>query len=173
MTGGEEAASVPPMYLLTITLTMCLLPLGSIAAEWALTPAPSLLLLTGKWFVFWAVGVRLTLAGLRQVAAPDFTARAVFRIEAPEALPLVRELGFANLAAGVVGLASLAWPGFVLPAAIWGAIFLGAAGVMHARRSGRSRHESVAMVSDLFVALVLAGYVLTLLMATVTAEGMR
>ena len=161
------------MYLLTIALTMGLLPLGSIAAEWALTPDPSLLLLTGKWFVFWAVGVRLTLAGLRQVAAPDFTARDIFRIEAPEALPLVRELGFANLAAGVVGMASLAWPGFVLPAAIWGAIFLGAAGVMHARRRGRSLNENFAMVSDLFVALVLAGYAVTTFMVMVTLEGMR
>jgi len=162
------------MYLLTITLTMLFLPLGSIAAEWALTaPAPSLLLLTGKWFVFWAVGVRLVLAGLRQVAAPDFTARAIFRIELPEALPLVRELGFANLAAGVLGIVSLAWPSFVLPAAIWGALFLGAAGVMHARRAGRSRNGTVAMVSDLFVALVLAGYVLTMLMLVVTLEEMR
>lgn len=161
------------MYLLTIALTMGLLPLGSIAAEWALVPDPSLLLLTGKWFVFWAVGVRLTFAGLRQVAAPDFTARDIFRIEAPEALPLVRELGFANLAAGVVGMASLAWPGFVLPAAIWGAIFLGAAGVMHARRRGRSLNETMAMVSDLFVALVLAGYAVTTFMVIVTLEGMR
>lgn len=162
------------MYLLAIILTMVLLPLGSIAAEWALTsPAPSLLLLTGKWFVFWAVGIRLTLAGLRQVAAPDFTARDVFGIEGEEALPLVRELGFANLAAGVIGTASIAWPGFVLPAAIWGAIFLGAAGVTHARRRGRSWHESVAMVSDLFVALVLAGYALTLTMAVVALERMQ
>jgi hypothetical protein len=155
------------MYLLIVTLTMVVLPLGSIGAEWALTPAPSLVMLAGKWFVFWAVGVRLTLAGLRQIAAPDFTARDVFRIEAPEALPLVRELGFANLAAGVIGMASLAWPTFVLPAAIWGAIFLGAAGVMHTRRRGRSLNESVAMVSDLFVALVLAGYALTMFMVAV------
>lgn len=162
------------MYRLTIALTMLLLPLGSIAAEWALTtPAPSLVLLTGKWFVFWAVGVRLTLAGLRQVAAPDFTARDVFGIEGPEALPLVRELGFANLAAGVIGTASIAWPDFVLPAAIWGAIFLGAAGVMHVRRKGRSRSETIAMASDLFVALVLAGYAVTVFMLTVTLEGMR
>jgi len=161
------------MYLLTITLTMLLLPLGSIAAEWALAPYPSLLLLTGKWFVFWAVGVRLTLAGLRQVAAPDFTARDIFRIEGPEALPLVRELGFANLAAGVVGLLSLAWPAFTVPAALWGAIFLGAAGVMHARRRGRSREQSIAMVSDLFVALVLGGHAVAMLMIGAAVRGMH
>lgn len=161
------------MYILTIALTMLLLPLGSIAAEWALAPAPSLVLLTGKWFVFWAVGVRLTLTGLRQVAAPEFTAREVFRIEGKEALPLVRELGFANLAAGAMGLASLAFPGFVLAAAIWGAIFLGGAGVMHASRRGRSREVTVAMVSDLLVALILAGYVLTMLMVLVAIQGMH
>ena len=161
------------MYLLTIILTMLLLPLGSVAAEWALTPASSLLLLTGKWFVFWAVGVRLTLAGLWQVAAPEFTARELFRIEAEDALPLVRELGFANLAAGVIGTASIAWPAFVLPAAIWGAIFLGAAGIMHARRRGRPRHDIVAMGSDLFVALVLAGYAVTMVMVATALEGWR
>src|SRR5436190_18273694 len=116
------------MYLLIVTLTMFVLPVASIGLEWGFGPWSTLLLLTGKWFVFWSVGVRLTLAGLRQIAAPDFTARDIFKIEAPEVLPLVRELGFANLAAGVVGLTSLAWPGFVLLAAIWGAIFLGAAG---------------------------------------------
>ena len=134
-------------------------------------PRALLLLLTGKWFVFWAVDVRLTLAGLRQAAAPDFTAREVFGIEGPDALPLVRELGFANLAAGVIGTAAIAWPGFVLPAAIWGAIFLGAAGVMHMRRRGRTAYENVAMVSDLFVALVLAGYAVTMFMLTVTLEA--
>jgi hypothetical protein len=161
------------MYPLTIILTMFLLPLGSVAAEWALTPGASLLLLTGKWFVFWAVGVRLTLAGLWQVAAPEFTAREVFRIEGDEALPLVRELGVANLAGGGVALASLPYPGFVPAAAVWGAIFLGVTGVIHARRRGKSRNEIVAMVSDLFVALVLAGYVLSLAMVMVAIQGMH
>jgi hypothetical protein len=161
------------MYLLIVTLTMFVLPLGSIGLDRAFGSDPELLMLAGKWFVFWSVGVRLTLAGLRQVAAPDFTARDIFRIETPEALPLVRELGFANLAAGVVGLLSLGFPGFVLPAAIWGAIFLGAAGAMHARRRGRSRNESVAMVSDLFVALVLTGYAVSIFLILVALQGMR
>jgi hypothetical protein len=44
---------------------------------------------------------------------------------------------------------------------------------MHARRRGRTRHESVAMVSDLFVALVLAGYALSVAMVMVALEGLR
>ena len=35
------------------------------------------LCLVGRWFVFWAVGVRLSLAGLRQFLQPAFTARQI------------------------------------------------------------------------------------------------
>ena len=34
-------------------------------------------------------------------------------------------------------------------------------------------HETIAMASDLFVALVLAAYAVTIFMLTVTLEGMR
>jgi len=63
--------------------------------------------------VFWAVGVRLALAGLQQYLRPAFTSQDILGIDAPEAHVLVRELGGANLAAGAVGLASLAAPSFV------------------------------------------------------------
>lgn len=71
-------------------------------------------------------------------------------------MPVVRELGVANLAAGVVGLASIVAPTFVLPVAIWAGLFYGAAGVAHVAERDRSRNEILAMVSDLFIALMLA-----------------
>jgi hypothetical protein len=74
------------------------------------------------------------------------------------ALVIVRELGFANLAIGIVGLLALRFPAFVLPAAIYASIFYAAAGVMHAQKSAHGLKESVAMVSDLFMALVLGGF---------------
>ena len=37
--------------------------------------------LIGKWFLFWAAGVRLMLAAFRQLFQPEFTARQIFKIE--------------------------------------------------------------------------------------------
>ena len=71
--------------------------------------------LAGRWFVFWGVGVRLGLAGLRQFFQPGFTAKEIFHIGGDEALPLVRELGVANVATAAVGLLSLVFPSFTLP----------------------------------------------------------
>ncbi|HEY2707091.1 MAG TPA: DUF6790 family protein [Caulobacteraceae bacterium] len=147
------------MYLAIVALTMFVLPLGSMAAEHSLRPDASLIWLAGKWFVFWGVGVRLALAGARQVLQPAFTAREIFHMESSDALPLVRELGVANLATGIVGLSSLLAPSFVLPVAISAGIFYGVAGARHAAERGRSRNETIAMASDLFIFAVLAAFV--------------
>ncbi len=147
------------MYLAAVALTMFILPVVSIAVGHALDPAAAWLPLVGKWFVFWSVGVRLTLAGLRQYFQPAFTAKAIFHMTGDEALPVVRELGIANAATGIVGLLSLFAPGFTLPVAIAAAIFYGVAGFRHVAERDRSRNESVAMASDLFIFVVLAVYV--------------
>jgi hypothetical protein len=148
------------MYVTIVVLTMFLLPLVSVLADRTLDPHAAPLALIGKWFVFWGVGVRLSLAGLRQIFQPTFTAKKIFHMDGDEALPLVRELGIANLAIGVVGIASLAAPSFVLPVAISAGIFYGVAGVRHISERGRSLNENVALVSDLFMFAVLALFVL-------------
>ena len=104
-------------------------------------------------------GVRLVLAAARQLFQPEFTARQIFKIESADAFPLVREIGAANFALGAVGVASLWRPDFILPIALAAAIFYGLAGFRHALETDRSRNETVAMSSDLFVFIVLAAYV--------------
>jgi hypothetical protein len=148
------------MYLAVIALTMLVLPIASMVIEGALNPAESLVFLTGRWFVFWGVGVRLGLAGLRQFFQPGFTTKEIFHISGDEALPLVRELGVANFATATVGLLSLMFPTFILPVAISACIFYGVAGVRHVAERDRSRNETIAMVSDIFLALVLAIYLI-------------
>jgi len=134
-------------------------PLGAIAIEHSvLHSAAPLMSLVGKWFIFWAVGVRLALAGLRQYFDPRFTAEQIFEIHNDDALPLVRELGVANLAAGTVGILSLLRPDFVLPSAIAAAIFYGVAGFRHAQQPTRNAKETFAMATDLFACAVLAAY---------------
>lgn len=144
------------MYATTVALTMFFLPILSVVLQHELDPAAPWLFLVGRWFVFWGVGVRLTLAGARQLLQPEFTAKQIFRMTGDEALPVVRELGAANLALGATGLLALAAPGFVLPVAIAATIFFGVAGVRHVLQPERSRNETVAMASDLFIALMLA-----------------
>jgi hypothetical protein len=146
------------MYFLIVLLLMFVAPIGSVYAEHLHSAAP-LVALVGKWFVFWSVGVRLLLAGLRQYFQPSFTAKEIFHIEGDGVLLLVRELGIANFCAGVVGILSLLYPAFVLPIALYAAIFYGIAGFRHIAEKNKSTNENIAMVSDLFVFVVLAGYV--------------
>ena len=147
------------MYYASVLLLTLFLPLGSIYADQALGNALPLMLLVGKWFAFWAGGVRLLLAGLRQQVQPRFTAEALFGISGDDALPFVRELGMANVALGVIGIAAVFVPAFVLPAAIASGLYYLQAGIGHIRHGGRNRARALAMISDLFVGLVLLAYV--------------
>lgn len=143
------------MYLAAILVLMLIAPLASIFVE-ALVAGGPLAGLVLKWFVFWGVGARLGLAGLKQVTQPAFTAETIFEIADPKAQVIVQELGFANLAFGLMGLLSLAFPAFLLPAAVGGGLFYLLAGVMHALRAEKNRTETIAMVSDLGIVAVLA-----------------
>ena len=148
------------MYVVIVLLTMLILPVGSVVIEHARLPTEALVPLIGRWFVFWGVGVRLGLAGLRQVVQPRFTAQNIFHMSGDEALPIVRELGVANLGTALIALISLAAPNFVLPAAITATLFFGFAGAGHMGERDRSLNENIAMVSDIFIAVLLLGVVL-------------
>src|SRR6202042_3797472 len=113
---------------------MLVLPLISIVAQLMLADhsalaATSNLTIVAKWYVFWAVGVRLLLAGLRQIFQPRYTAETIVGIKSAGSLLLVRELGFATTAMGSVAVATIFMPTWVLPAAIVGTIYYGLAGL--------------------------------------------
>jgi hypothetical protein len=146
------------MYYAMIVLLMGVLPLISIFVEHMLAPAADLVLLSGRWFVFWAGGIRLGLAGVRQIANPAFTARTIFEIEDAGANKIVQELGFANVVMALLSVASIARPDWVLPAAIVTGLYYGLAGGMHVLKAGRNRTETWAMVSDLLMFVLLCGY---------------
>ena len=149
------------MYLLTIILLMFVLPVGSIIAQ-ALMQAnmDNWILLIGRWFGFWTVGFRLLLAGLRQAVKPEFTAQRIFEIKGKESLPIVQELGFANIAMETLGVLSIFNIHWIVPAAIVGAIFYTCAGIKHIIRTNRNRNEMIATISDMFAAVVLVAYVI-------------
>ncbi len=144
------------MYVASIILLLFVLPAGSVVIEAFWRGGADLMPLVGKWFVFWGVGVRLFLAGIRQVAQPQFTAVDIFAIKDRAALAIVREIGFGNLAMGTLGLLTLARPAWLIPAAIVGGLYYGLAGVGHLLRGERNFAENAALVSDFFIFVVLA-----------------
>jgi hypothetical protein len=147
-------------YALTIVLLLLVLPAASVAAEALAASGPvDLMWLVGKWFTFWACGVRLFLAGVMQVSKPEFTAGTIFNLNDPAVHGLVREIGFGNLSMGTIGLASLLAPGWVVPAAVAGGLYYGLAGIGHAMRPERNARERVALVSDLLIFVLLAVFV--------------
>jgi hypothetical protein len=148
------------MYVPMVIALMAVIPLVSaviqlLSNDHLVPNAAAIIPIIAKWYVFWAVGVRMFVAGLRQMIQPRYTAETILGIKGEDALMLVRELGFANTALGGVALASLLAPSWLLPVAVAAAIFYGLAGINHVLHGHRNKLQNVAMVSDLFAALVL------------------
>lgn len=148
------------MYLAAVVLLLLVIPAACVGVEALVLGSPaSSMDLIGKWFTFWGCGVRLFLAGVMQAAKPQFTAESIFGIKDEAALGIVREVGFGNLAMGTLGLASLALPQWVVPAALVGGLYYGLAGVGHMMRGERNAKEQVALVSDLLIFVLLVIFV--------------
>ena len=147
------------MYVVIVVALMLVLPLICIVAQLPLVHGgPTLavaLPIIAKWYVFWAVGVRLSLAGLRQIIQPRYTAETILGLKSPDSLFLVRELGFANAAIGSAGLGSLLASSWIAPVALTGAVFYGLAGINHCFHRNRNALQNLALVSDLFASLIL------------------
>lgn len=148
------------MYFVTVILLLLILPVVSIAANSIHSGhTASLLLLTGKWFVFWGVGIRLFIAGLRQTIQPGFTAREIFGIQDTSAFPIVREIGFANISIGILGICTILRADWTVPAAIVGGLYYGLAGTLHLAHQQKNAKENTAMISDFFIFLILLTFV--------------
>jgi hypothetical protein len=140
------------LYLINVLATMLIIPLLSILAEAAWKTTPLTIELAGKYFIGWGIGVRLLIAGLRQSIRPEFTAEQIFHIrDSRETLPIIRELGFANICLGLLGTISLFEKEWRLPAAVAGGLYFGFAGFLHVFRKAATFNELVAKISDLFI----------------------
>jgi hypothetical protein len=144
------------MHIASILVLMVAAPLAAVAIEAAMAGG-SLAALAGKWFVFF-FGLRLLAAGLSQIARPQFTAQTIFRISDPNALKIVNEIGFGNVAIGTLGALTIFNAAWLVPAAIAMAIFYTLAGGKHVMNAERTASENWAMWSDLWAAAVLAGW---------------
>lgn len=152
------------MYILMIILLMFVFPIASVLMETFIFKSTiGTALLIGKWFAFWAVGIRLGLAGLRQIVSPKFTAQRIFGIKSAEPLVIVQELGFANLSIGILGITTVFNSAWITPAAIAGGLFYGLAGIGHLTRKRKNLLENSAMLSDLLMFIILAIYLIVIM----------
>jgi hypothetical protein len=110
-----------------------------------------------KWFAFWAVGVRLGLAGLRQALNPRFTAETIFGVKDVAAFPIVREVGMANLSFAALGLASFFVAAWRPAALLAGGVYFGLAAAGHIGHKPATKNETVALTTDILVFVALAG----------------
>lgn len=111
--------------------------------------------------MFWGIGIRLLVAGISPIVRPPLTAAGILGIADPAAGKLVRELGIANIAMGLLVTAIVVVPAWSALAAFLGAVFLGLAGLRHGSERSRTRPQNVAMVTDLLVAAVPLVYLLS------------
>ena len=145
------------LYELSVIVFFIFLPIMAAVIEMtAFNAKDSLLGILLKWFVFSGVGVRLFSSGIKQATQPAFTAKEIFEITDKKCYPIVRELGFANICFGVVGIMSLFFPSFRYSVGIAGGLYFCLAGLMHVFRAKTSNREIFAMVSDFYIFAVLA-----------------
>ena len=150
----KSAEKLSPGYLATVLLLMGVLPAISIVVE--RSSAQGLWEVAFRWFVFWGIGIRLFLAGVRQAIQPSFTAREIFHLASADAEVIVRELGFANICLGLTAAISGFVPGWRMGAAFAGGLYFGIAGAMHVTKRPATPNEWVALLSDLFIFAVVA-----------------
>ena len=146
------------MYLAIVALLLFVLPLTSVGIALGRPDHAPALMLAVQWFTFWGVGVRLFLAGLRRIRRPRYTAETILGIDPSQsagALFVVRELGFANLSLGMIGIVSVGAPGWRPAAISAGMLFYALAGVNHALHKERKTNQQIAMISDLAFAILL------------------
>jgi hypothetical protein len=149
------------LYFISVLLFMLLLPLVSVIINIHRDGLPFTLLLAGKWLIFWAIGVRLFIAGIRQATKPAFTAQQIFHISGSDSFPVIRELGFANICLGLIGMLSILQSAWRMPVALAGGLYFGLAGMLHVFKKLESRNEVIALVSDLYIFLIMLLYLLT------------
>jgi len=111
-----------------------------------------------RWFIFSAVGLRLFFAGMKQIKDPEFTAKQIFKIDGSDSFPILRELGFANICFGLVGIVSFFVPEWRIVCAFASGLYFGFAGLQHGSQKSSGINEKVALWTDLLIFVFLLIY---------------
>ena len=147
-------------YIISVTALTFIVPTIGFVTEYFATDTALSFELFSKWFIFSAVGLRLFLAGIKQVKNPEFTAKQIFHIDSPESFPILRELGFANICFGLVGIVSLFRPEWRIVSAFASGLYYGIAGVQHGLQKNSGINEKFALWTDIIIFVLLLTYFL-------------
>ncbi|MCC7400931.1 MAG: hypothetical protein IT214_05560 [Chitinophagaceae bacterium] len=159
MTTSKNEKNKPNrFYIISVTVLTFIVPITGFIAEHLATGTPLRFELFGKWFIFSAVGLRLFLAGIKQIKNPEFTAQQIFHISSPDSYPILRELGFANICFGLVGIVSLFKPEWRVVSAFASGLYYGIAGLQHALKKTSGINEKFALWTDLAIFVFLIIY---------------
>lgn len=157
---NQNHLTISKPYIIGVCILTFVIPACGFIIEHLIENSTQTFDLFCKWFIFSAVGLRLFLAGIRQTTNPAFTAQQIFHINSPESLPVVRELGFANLCFGLVGIISFFKPDWRIVSAFASGLYYGVAGLQHLIKKPAGANERFALWTDLIIFIVLALYFL-------------
>lgn len=145
-------------YFISVTVLTFILPAACATIESVVNDISLSFPLLGKWFIFSAVGLRLFIAGIRQIAKPELTVKQIFGIDSQESFPIMREVGFSNLCFGLVGILSLFFPAWRIVSAFSSGLYYGLAGALHFLKKDSNVNERFAMITDLVIFVLLLIY---------------
>lgn len=145
-------------YIISVSVLTFVLPVIGFISEHFIIETDLTFDLFCKWFIFSAVGLRLFLAGIKQVKNPEFTAKQIFHLDSPDSFPILRELGFANICFGLVAIVSLFKPNWRIVSAFASGLYYGIAGVQHGLKKTASINEKFALWTDLIIFFFLLSY---------------
>ena len=112
------------------------------------------------------------MAGSKQITNPTFTLREIFEISSIESLPIVRELGFANLCSGLIGIISLFVPPWRIVSAFGSGLYYGLAGVQHFIKKPVGPNEKFALYTDILISIFLIIYFIKGIKQKLCMDGM-
>jgi hypothetical protein len=156
---NNNLSDVNKKYILVVSVLTFILPLLCSVGQILINKdIPFSFDLIGKWFIFSAVGLRLFIAGIKQTTDPAFTAKEIFHLDNPDSFPIIRELGFANLCFGLVGVFSLFFPQWRVVSAFGSGLYYGIAGLQHFLKKPVGTNEKFALITDIIIFLLLFAY---------------
>ena len=138
-------------YIISVSILTFIIPIIGLTVEHCLDDTQLLYEIFFKWFIFSAVGLRLFLAGIKQVKNPAFTAKHIFHIDSPECFPILSELGFANICFGLIGIISIYKSEWRMVSAFASGLYYGIAGAQHAFKKNSGINEKFALWTDIII----------------------
>ena len=74
-----------------------------------------------KWFLFWSIGIRLLLIGIKKVLFPLFYIKKVYKSYCNQP-NIIKDFGFSYISIGILGIISLFYDNWKFPTYITGSI---------------------------------------------------